>query len=152
MKNETFQFYVTQMTIRLTGEETAGAYSLVEMRHPGGVGPALHVHPRSPESFFVIEGTYTFYRGEETVEAQPGTAVTVPAGVPHRYVSGPDGGRLLVIMPPGLEQYFWIIAGRLKHGPVPMAEEFALAAELGQDFINGEGHWGGHGAPVEGER
>lgn len=148
MKDQPFQFYVTQMTIRLTGAETAGAYSLVEMRHTAGVGPALHVHPRSPESFFVIEGTYTFYRGEETVEARPGMAVTIPAGVPHRYVSGPEGGHVLVIMPPGLEEYFWIIAGRLKHGPVPKEEEFALAASLGQDFVNGEGHWGGHGAPV----
>jgi mannose-6-phosphate isomerase-like protein (cupin superfamily) len=150
MKDQPFQFYVTQMTIRLTAQETAGAYSLVEMRHPEGV--ALHVHPRSPESFFILEGTYTFYRGEETVEAHPGMAVTIPAGVPHRYLSGPQGGRVLVIVPPGLEEYFWIMAGRLKHGPVPMAEEFALAAELGQEFISGEGHWGGHGTPVGGTR
>jgi quercetin dioxygenase-like cupin family protein len=148
VKNQPFQFYVTQVTVRLTTAETGGAYALLEMLHTAGVGPALHIHPRAAESFLVLEGNYTFFLDGETVAAGPGEAVSVPAGTPHRYVSGPEGGRLLVIMPPGLEEYFWTMSQRLKDGAVPMAEEFALAARLGQDFLpDAEGHWGGHGAP-----
>ncbi len=61
MKDQPFQFYVTKMTIRLTTPETGGAYALLEMRHPAGVGPALHVHPGAAESFVVLEGEYTFF-------------------------------------------------------------------------------------------
>jgi quercetin dioxygenase-like cupin family protein len=147
MKDQPFQFYATQMTVRLTTPETSGAYALMEMHHPPGVGPALHVHPRSPESFYVLEGQYTFFLDGESVPVHPGSAVSIPAGMPHRYVSGPGGGRLLVMIPPGLEEYFWTISKLLQKGPVPMEEEFALAARLGQDFLDGHDHWGGHAAP-----
>ncbi|HEY0512220.1 MAG TPA: cupin domain-containing protein [Thermoanaerobaculia bacterium] len=148
MKDQPFPFYATQMTVRLTTPETGGGYALMEMRHPPGVGPALHVHPRSAESFYVLDGRYKFFRDEETVEASPGMAVTIPAGVPHRYVSGPDGGRILVMTPPGLEEYFWTVSKLLQKGPVSMDEEFAIAARLGQEFLDGHGHWGGHAAPI----
>jgi len=148
LKDQPFQFYVTRMTIRLTTPETGGAYALLEMRHPAAVGPALHVHPRAAESFVVLAGEYTFFLDGTTVTAGPGQAVSVPAGTPHRYVSGPEGGHLLVIMPPGLEEYFWTMSQRLQSGAVPMEEELALAARLGQDFHPGaDGHWGGHGGP-----
>lgn len=142
MKNISFTFHGTRMTIRLTTAETGGAYALIEMQHPGNVGPALHVHPRGPESFYVLAGEYTFYRGEEMIIARPGNGVVIPAGVPHRYHVGPAGGRALVITPPGLEQYFFRIAGQLSVGPVPLSEELAIAAEAGQDFLETAGHWG----------
>jgi hypothetical protein len=68
--------------------------------------------------------------------------VVIPAGVPHRYEAGPAGGRVLVITPPGLEQYFFRIAGQLSLGPVPLAEELIVAMEAGQEFLETAGHWG----------
>ncbi|MES2305748.1 MAG: cupin domain-containing protein [Gemmatimonadota bacterium] len=138
----TLLFRGTRMTIRLTTAETGGVYALIEMEHPPLVGPALHIHPRGPESFYVLAGEYTFTRGDETIVAGPGDAVTVPAGVPHRYVVGAAGGRALVIVPPGLEAYFERVGARLVEGQLSFEEEAAIASECGQDFLDHASHWG----------
>ena len=130
------------MTVKLSTADTAGAYSVIEMIHPPNVGPALHIHPRGPESFFIIEGSYTFVRGGETITLDAGQAISVPAGAQHRYTVGSTGGRALVICPPELEHYFQIVAERLKHGALPIAEEFAIASRYGQDFLDSSSHWG----------
>lgn len=111
------------------------------MWHPPAVGPALHTHPRGPESFLILQGTYTFTRGEETVVAEAGTSVAVPAGVPHRYLVGPAGGHAIVICPPGLEDYFEQVANRSRVAALALEAEFALAGEHGQEFMERAGHW-----------
>jgi quercetin dioxygenase-like cupin family protein len=138
---EPFVFRGTRMHVHLSSRDTAGAYALIEMVHQPSVGPALHTHPRGPESFFVLEGEYTFTVGHATILVQAGAAVAVPAGVAHRYVVGASGGRALVITPPGLEHYFTEIAKRLDRGPVPLEKEFEVAARYGQEFLDPKGHW-----------
>lgn len=143
MKDVSFLFHKTAMSIRLTTAETGGAYSVVEMRHIANVGPALHIHPRGPESFLVLEGEYHVTCGDTRTRLGPGQSAAVPAGTPHRYVTGAQGGRLMVICPPGLELYFWEVGRRLANGgTLTLEEEFAIAARCGQDFLDGDGHWG----------
>jgi quercetin dioxygenase-like cupin family protein len=142
MKDRKFNFHSTEMIVRVTTEETGGLYSVIEMTHLPSVGPALHAHPSGPESFVVLEGSYTFYLGDQVVRLQAGQGATAPQNVPHRYVVGPVGGRLMVISPPRLEHYFWTIAQRFLEGPVPLDEEFAVAHEYGQDFLDMSSHWG----------
>ena len=142
MKNVPFTFHKTQMIIRLTTQETGGGYAVIEMEHVPSVGPALHVHPRGCESFVVLAGSYTFFANEVETTLHPGEAIAIPACQPHRYRVGPEGGKLLVICPPGLERYFWTIAERQREGGVELEEEFAIAAEHGQDFLDKSGHWG----------
>lgn len=130
------------MTVSLSTADAAGAYSVIEMFHPPNVGPALHIHPRGPESFVILAGSYTFVRGDETVSLTAGQAISIPAGTPHRYTVGPNGGRAIVICPPGLEQYFESVSALLKRGALPVAEEFAIASRYGQDFLDASSHWG----------
>jgi quercetin dioxygenase-like cupin family protein len=70
-------------TVKATGKETDGRYSLIEIFEPEGEGP-LHVHHREDEGFF-IEGELTFQVGEETIKASPGSFVFGPKDVPHTY-------------------------------------------------------------------
>ena len=142
MSAPNFDFRGTRMTVSLSTADTTGGYAVIEMVHPPNVGPALHIHPRGPESFFIIEGSYTFVRGGETITVTAGQAVSIPAGVPHRYTVGLTGGRALVICPPDLENYFQSVAGLLQRGPLPIADEFAIAARYGQDFLDQKSHWG----------
>jgi quercetin dioxygenase-like cupin family protein len=142
MNTPSFDFRGTRMTVCLSTADAAGAYAVMEMVHPPNVGPALHVHPRGPESFYIIEGNYTFLRGVETIRLVAGQAVSIPAGVPHRYTVGSAGGRALVICPPGLEEYFQSVAARLQRGPLAIPEEFAIASRHGQDFLDHSSHWG----------
>ncbi|MBA3258450.1 MAG: cupin domain-containing protein [Gemmatimonadales bacterium] len=136
-----FVFHGTRMRIHLRTPQTGGAYGLIEMWHPPAVGPALHVHPRGPESFLILQGRYTFTRDGETIVAEAGTSVAVPAGVAHRYQVGSAGGHAIVICPPGLEDYFEQVAERSAAVPLALGSEFTLAGEHGQEFLERGDHW-----------
>jgi oxalate decarboxylase/phosphoglucose isomerase-like protein (cupin superfamily) len=53
----------------------------------------LHHHPHADEWYYVIEGTALFTVGDEVIRGGPGTALFLPAGVPHRIEN--DGGERL---------------------------------------------------------
>lgn len=142
MKTDSFEFRGTQMTVSVGTAEAGGSYCVIEMLHPPNVGPALHIHPRGPESFFIIDGNYTFVRGSETLTIGPAQAISIPAGIPHRYTVGPMGGRAIVICPPELENYFQNVSDLLQRGILSIDEEFAIASRYGQDFLDRSSHWG----------
>jgi quercetin dioxygenase-like cupin family protein len=142
MRGVRFRFHKTEMVVLLTTADTGGAYCLIEMAHPPGVGPAQHIHPDGPESFYVLAGSYQFERAGERIDLTAGQAVSIPAGVPHRYTVGPDGGRLLVTSPKELEHYFWEVGQRLAGVGVSRDEEFAIALKYGQRFVDDSPHWG----------
>ena len=129
------------MTVSLSTVETGGKYAIINMVHPPNVGPALHIHPRGPESFYIISGSYHFVRGEQQITLGPGEAISIPASVPHRYTTGPEGGRALVICPPDLENYFESVAELLQADALSLTGEFAIAKRYGQEFLSTSGHW-----------
>src|ERR1700733_10139140 len=91
-------------SIRITSEQTNGGLTIVDVT----IGPERmvppHVHRRDDETFLVLEGSLTFTIGEAAIEAGPGDLVVGPRDIPHRFGSGPDGARvLLMLSPAGLE-------------------------------------------------
>ena len=52
---------------------------------PGGASPPPHVHRRHVESFYVLDGELNFSAGGRELQAEAGTWVQVPAGVPHTF-------------------------------------------------------------------
>jgi quercetin dioxygenase-like cupin family protein len=91
-------------TIKVTGEDTHGGLTVVEVRMGAGRMAPLHVHHREEETFLVTEGQLTFQIGEKTIEAGPGDVVVGPRDLPHRFTAGPDGATLLFLLTPaGLE-------------------------------------------------
>jgi mannose-6-phosphate isomerase-like protein (cupin superfamily) len=92
-------------TIKATGRETDGRYSLVEIVDPEGSEAPLHVHHREDEGFWVLEGELTFRVGERTLKASPGSFVFGPRGVPHTYRVDVGPARLLFLLSPaGFEE------------------------------------------------
>jgi quercetin dioxygenase-like cupin family protein len=90
--------------IKLTGEQTGGLLTIIEITEPPGSEAPLHVHHRDDETFWILDGDLTFEVGGEAVAAAAGDVVFGPRGVPHRYTVGPNGCRMLFIMTPsGLE-------------------------------------------------
>lgn len=88
-------------------EDTGGRFGLMETLAAKGTEPPRHIHHREDESFYVFEGEVTFYVGDETKEAGPGTFVFAPRGVPHSFVFGTDVIRMLTIVTPGgIEEHF----------------------------------------------
>ncbi len=97
--------------------------------HSPDAGLPLHLHHGVDEAFYVLDGTYEFVCGDRSVEAGPGAFVLLPRGVPHRYRSGHEGGRMLMLFSPGgTEAYFRDLAAAMSEGELA-ADEFARLAE-----------------------
>jgi len=94
-------FRGTKMTVKVSEEQSEGAYSLIEMVHPPNVGPSLHTHPRGAEAFYVLEGTYTIRCGQDLYAASVGDFIFIPKGIPHNYHSGACGAGCLFCHRPG---------------------------------------------------
>ena len=94
-------------TILASSEDTGGRFALIEILAPKGTEPPRHVHHRQDEAFYMLEGEITFYIGEETYRATPGTYVFAPRGIPHSWVVETDVVRKLVTLTPGgAEEHF----------------------------------------------
>lgn len=135
-------------TIVLTGDDTAGRFSIVEMRVPPGGGPPPHRHDFE-ETFRVLEGEVEFtFRGEK-VTAETGATVNVPANAPHsfRNVSGAPARLLCICAPAGQEGMFLAVGDPVESvdsPPPPLtdaqraergAKARALAAEYRSEFV-----------------
>jgi mannose-6-phosphate isomerase-like protein (cupin superfamily) len=86
---------------------------------PGGE-PALHVHEREDETYYVISGELTFQRGEERFDAGPGDVVFLPRGIEHGFaLRGERAQLLLVATPGGIEVPFLALSEPALDGDVP---------------------------------
>jgi quercetin dioxygenase-like cupin family protein len=135
-------FHGTPMRILLTTKQAGGTYCVMEMAHRPNVGPAPHQHPAVNETFYVLDGTYHFTVEGTTTEVAKGGLITVERGRSHYYKSGPNGGRVLIMMPPNLESYFRSIAELEKASIVPFEQEATIAESYGQVFLGTSNtHW-----------
>lgn len=78
------------------------AYSLCEnVTQPGYPGPPPHRHANQDETFYVLEGTFSFHVDGETFDANVGDCLHVPRGILHTFQNvGTVVGRLLVTVGP----------------------------------------------------
>lgn len=113
----------TMATIKATGKETGGRYTLVEVLEPEGRGP-LHVHHREDEGFWVLEGELTFQIGDETIKASPGSFLFGPKDVPHTYTVDSGPARILFILSPaGFEELIYATSEPAKELTLPPQPE-----------------------------
>ena len=100
MKDKTFDFHGAKFTIKVLSSETDYRYTILDVIHPPNLGPALHKHPRGPESFYIIDGDYDFVLDERSIGGKPGDTIFVPKETPHRFEVRSKGGHAIVISPP----------------------------------------------------
>jgi quercetin dioxygenase-like cupin family protein len=93
----------------LAGADSTDAFALTEFWGTSeGAWTVPHVHREFEESFFVLDGRFTFTVGEEAIVAEPGTYVLVSRGTAHTITAAEGGGRFLTLMVPGgLEEMFF---------------------------------------------
>ena len=122
-------------TILLTGDDTAGRYTLIDMHVPAGGGPPPHRHDFE-ETFSVLDGEVELtFRGEHMI-ARAGETVHVPANAPHAFTnSASRPARLLCICsPPGQENMFLAVGAPVatRTEPPPELDAAAQAAFIGK--------------------
>jgi quercetin dioxygenase-like cupin family protein len=96
-------------TYKAVGEQTGGAYGLVETSVPApSSGPPPHVHRGEDEAFYVLEGEITVLIGERTMTAAAGSFAFIPRGTLHTFSNqGTHEARFLaIISPAGFEKAF----------------------------------------------
>ena len=93
-------------TVKATAEQTGGRYTLVEILVPEFPmeESLLHVHHFEDEGFYILEGEMTFYVGDETIKASPGSFLFGPQDVPHAFSVDSGPARLMFLLSPaGME-------------------------------------------------
>ena len=88
-------------SVLLSGQATVGQFTLLEQLMPEGNGPPPHVHERFAEGFYIIDGSIDYLVGEETVRAQTGAALWIPAGTVHGFTVTSETARVLNFYTPG---------------------------------------------------
>ena len=112
-------------TIKATGEDTGGTYAMIEMVIPPQSGPPPHIHSREVESFYILDGSLSFWLSDRKLTGSAGCLVIAPPGHPHAFKNEEDKPArvLLLITPAGLEEFFQEVG-------VPIKEESALSEQF----------------------
>ena len=87
--------------VKLSSEDTNGAFTLVEDTVAPNFRAPLHVHYKTDETFTIIEGGAEFQVGEEKQVATAGMTVHVPMGTQHAVQATSEGMRMVTQFTPG---------------------------------------------------
>jgi quercetin dioxygenase-like cupin family protein len=120
-------------TILLSGSQTGGRFSLIDMLVLPGGGPGLHRHDFE-ETFIVQEGEIeATFRGK-TTRIKAGETAHIPANAPHRFqnTSSQPARLLCICSPAGQEEFFAKLGVVL---PSRTAEPPALNPEEQKQFF-----------------
>ena len=117
-------------TILVSGDETGGRYSIIDMHIAADAGPPPHRH-YFEESFTLLEGDLEFTVRGQGHALVAGSTITVPSNAVHFFnnKSGKPARMICVCSPPGLEDFFVAlgapVSGRTASAPQPTDAEMA---------------------------
>ncbi len=145
---ESYWYLDLLIDVLVDGEQTGGAYSVLEVWGPPGFCTALHVHREAEEGYYVTEGEITIWYGDQTAVLRAGDFLQLPRGVPHTLKhTGPGEVRMLgICTPAGFEDFvrsFGEPAPRRElpvvTKPLDIKRAIALGAAAGIDIIGPPG-------------
>lgn len=133
-----FQALGDEVTVLLSGEQTGGAFTMVEVVTPPGGGPPPHLHTREDEWFLVLEGRIELWQDGTWSEAPTGSAIFLPRGSAHTYRNPGDTPLRMIVhaAPAGFEVFFerFSEACNAPGGP-DMKRIMEVASEHGIHFL-----------------
>lgn len=124
------------MSLKASGEETGGVFSLLEADEPPGFGPPMHIHHDAAEAFYVTRGEYTIFVRDEEYACPAGSFVFIPAGVPHGFrVGSMPSGKLNIYAPAAMVGYFDELSAALSAGDADPDRLARIAERYGMEVI-----------------
>lgn len=86
----------------------------------------LHTHPEAEETFYVLAGSMLLHVDGTETELRAGGIAVIPREVPHAFLVGADGARMLCLHTPGGGEEFYRTASEPAHpGEAAPAVDFA---------------------------
>jgi len=125
--------------IKVTAEDTGGAYEIVTEDHPKGFESNPHIHPFGAQTFYVVRGEYDYYFDDVKGTAGPGAVWHVPAGVVHVIHAKTEGQVLLMYSPVGFQERIETMRKVTKEQRSD--PEFMKAKLYEMDVVNIEQSW-----------
>jgi mannose-6-phosphate isomerase-like protein (cupin superfamily) len=122
------------MVVKAGGEETAGAFTLLEAAEPAGFGPPLHIHRDAAEAFYVLEGEYLIFLPDGEHRCPAGSFIYIPAGIQHGFrVGGIASRKLNLYTPAAMVGYFEELSAAIGEGDAGTARLDDIARRHGMD-------------------
>jgi quercetin dioxygenase-like cupin family protein len=109
-EGEAIWFNGAFQNVKVPGDWSDDAFSLVEVESTQGRATGLHTDP-SHETFYVLEGEMLFHVDGEEQRAQAGQTVAIRRGVPHAFLIVSGSARFLVLNTPGGHDRFFRAGG-----------------------------------------
>jgi quercetin dioxygenase-like cupin family protein len=102
-----YYFDVGIGSICLSGQDTGGAYCLLEVSLAPGIGVPRHTHTREDETYYVTSGELEVTVGDEVFVLKAGDTLIAPRNIPHelRNSGSTTNHYLLVFSPAGFEHF-----------------------------------------------
>jgi quercetin dioxygenase-like cupin family protein len=120
-------------SILISGDQTEGAYTLIDMIIPPGGGPGPHRHDFE-ELFIVMEGTIDYTLRGHTTTAVSVQAVNIPANAPHFFKNSSETtAHLLCVCTPAAQDKFFLEVGDMvpnRESVAPVDGPEAMAVRL----------------------
>ncbi len=93
--------------IKVAGEETNGAVTVMRMTVPPGLGAPPHTHPGN-ESVIVLAGRLEYNIGDEVFEGGAGSVFNIPEGTLEHFTAiGDENLEILAVYTPGgIDKFF----------------------------------------------
>jgi quercetin dioxygenase-like cupin family protein len=114
-----------------TGDDTGGAFALLDERARRGESVPRHRHPDDDESFYVLEGEVTFFLGDEPgVRVGAGAFVHLPGGTVHGFRIESETARYLIFTTAQHGDFYRAITVPARPGGLPPSEPIA-GSEIG---------------------
>ena len=87
--------------------EVGDGFLLFEDTVEPGKRTPLHVHPAADETFYLLAGTILLHVDGHEHDLRTGGVAVVPRDVPHAFLAGSEGARMLCLHTPGGGEDFY---------------------------------------------
>jgi quercetin dioxygenase-like cupin family protein len=125
-----------EMSLKATGEDTDGAFALLEAAEPPNFGPPLHIHRDAAEAFYVLEGEYLIFIDEQAYVCAAGSFIFIPSGIRHGFRVGAAPSRKLnLYTPAAMVGYFDQLSTAIKGGDADPRQLDEIARRHGMEVI-----------------
>ncbi len=125
-----------------TGDQTGGAFSLVDEQASRGESVPLHLHRDDMESFYVLEGEIALYIDDQPgVRAAGGSFAHIPGGTVHGFRIESETARYLILTTPRHGEFYRAITLASRPGGLPPLESVEgsrikqASTEYGIEFV-----------------
>ena len=125
--------------IKVTAEDTGGAYEVATEDHPKGFMSNPHIHPYGAQTFYVVRGEYEYYFDDVKGTAGPGAVWHVPPGVVHVIHAKTEGQVVLIYSPVKFQERIDTMKKVTKEQRSD--PEFMKAKLLEMDVVNIDQSW-----------